>query len=137
MATSASSSASHALIARTAPAVGDRGAPVIHIGDLCDRGPDTKGVIDFLLAGRARGEPWLVVRGNHDRMMSMFLDDYPREDAHLLIGMHWLHPRVGGEATLAPTASRSARSERRKLPCPRARAAIPEPHRAFLTALPS
>ena len=29
--------------------------PVIHVGDLVDRGPDSRGVIDFLMQGIAGG----------------------------------------------------------------------------------
>ena len=47
----------HRLIAEDRARVGDTTARVIHIGDLCDRGPDTKGVIDFLLAGRSAANP--------------------------------------------------------------------------------
>ena len=65
----------HALIAADRAAWGDVDAPVIHIGDLCDRGPDTRGVIDFLLAGLERGEAWGTLLGNHDRIMARFLED--------------------------------------------------------------
>ena len=29
---------------------------IVHVGDLVDRGPDSRGVIDFLMQGQARGQ---------------------------------------------------------------------------------
>ena len=63
----------HRLIAADRARVGDAAASVVHLGDLGDRGPDTQGVIDFLLAGMERGEPWITLKGNHDRLMAYFL----------------------------------------------------------------
>jgi len=126
----------HALIAEDRARSGDRAAPVIHIGDLCDRGPDTMGVIDFLLAGIGRGEPWRTVKGNHDRMMERFLEDEPRHDPHLVVGMHWLHPRLGGIETLASYGIAIGEDERMTHLHRRVREAVPEAHRAFLSALP-
>lgn len=40
---------------------------VIHLGDYVDRGPDSRGVIDFLL-GRADEQRMIFLRGNHDQM---------------------------------------------------------------------
>ena len=44
----------HELIARDQASAG--AATVVHIGDLCDRGPDTRGVIDFLMQGIVEGQ---------------------------------------------------------------------------------
>jgi serine/threonine protein phosphatase 1 len=38
------------------------------LGDLIDRGPDSKGVLDFILELRARGLSVNSVRGNHEEM---------------------------------------------------------------------
>ena len=43
----------HTLIAADMDITGDRNAPVIHVGDLVDRGPDSRGVLDFLITGLA------------------------------------------------------------------------------------
>ncbi|MDO5527989.1 MAG: metallophosphoesterase family protein [Paracoccus sp. (in: a-proteobacteria)] len=59
----------HNLISRD----GGAGAPVVHLGDLIDRGPDSRGVVDYLMAGQAAGRPWIAVRGNHDPKLAMFL----------------------------------------------------------------
>lgn len=48
---------------------------IIHVGDYVDRGPDSKGVIDFLLARMAGDERILALRGNHDQGFLDFLDE--------------------------------------------------------------
>jgi len=53
------------LLAELAPASEDT---VVLLGDLCDRGPDTRRVIDLLLDLSKRCDV-KVVRGNHDEMM--------------------------------------------------------------------
>lgn len=65
------------------------GRPVLVAGDVCDRGPDTRGVLDALAAIGARG-----VLGNHDRVFLDWLQDKGLDDA-------WLKPHMGGRATLA------------------------------------
>lgn len=39
---------------------------VIHLGDYVDRGPDSKGVVDFLIAARRRDPRNVMLAGNHD-----------------------------------------------------------------------
>ena len=39
---------------------------VIHLGDYVDRGPDSRGVIDFLIEAREREPRHLMLAGNHD-----------------------------------------------------------------------
>ena len=39
---------------------------VIHLGDYVDRGPDSKGVIDFLIEAQGRDPRYLMLAGNHD-----------------------------------------------------------------------
>lgn len=46
---------------------------IVHVGDYVDRGPDAKGVIDFLLA-RVSSDPRVIaLRGNHDQGLLDFL----------------------------------------------------------------
>jgi Calcineurin-like phosphoesterase len=127
----------HALIAADRARVGDETAPVVHVGDLCDRGPDTRGVIDFLLAGRERGENWVSLLGNHDRLMAWFLEDEPRHDPHLMVGWTYFHDGVGGVETLASYGVEIAPRERLSALHAKARAAIPETHRRFVQTLPT
>jgi serine/threonine protein phosphatase 1 len=50
---------------------GDR-AVEIYVGDYLDRGPDSKGVIDRLIA-RSKVAPVITLRGNHEIVMESFL----------------------------------------------------------------
>ena len=60
--------AAHARIEEDRQACGDDTALTIHLGDLVDRGPDSRGVIEYLLNGIENGAPWIVVKGNHDQI---------------------------------------------------------------------
>lgn len=73
---------------------------IVHVGDLVDRRPNSKSVIDHLLAGQQRSEPWVVLKGNHDRLFQWFLEDATRKDPILRPDYTWLHPRMGGRDTL-------------------------------------
>lgn len=75
---------------------GGRDAEIVFLGDYCDRGPDTRGVMDILQAGHEAGRNWHLLLGNHDRMFKWFLQSPPRHDPHLLVGFHWFHERIGG-----------------------------------------
>jgi serine/threonine protein phosphatase 1 len=50
---------------------------LIFLGDYVDRGPDSKGVIDLLLATVAERDFWSVtcLKGNHEQALLQFLDD--------------------------------------------------------------
>lgn len=91
----------HRRIAEDRRRTGDDDAPVVHLGDLVDRGPDSAGVITRLAEGAARGEPWVVLKGNHDRMFLGFLGDGFYHDPGLRSELRWLDARLGGPATLA------------------------------------
>ncbi|AWD22372.1 metallophosphoesterase family protein [Fuscovulum blasticum] len=111
-------------------------APVVHVGDLVDRGPDSRGVIDLLLEGQAAGQDWVVLKGNHDRLFTMFLDDPQAQDHRLRSDLSWLHPRLGGAETLASYGVRAA-ADRPVAPVHAdGLVAVPASHRAFLQALP-
>lgn len=91
----------HARIARDDAA---RGGPsqVVHVGDLLDRGPDSRGVVDHLMQGQAEGRPWIVLKGNHDRFLPRFAAEPGWIDAGLASGQHWLdHGSLGAAETLA------------------------------------
>ncbi|MEL0436551.1 metallophosphoesterase family protein [Phycobacter sp. K97] len=112
-------------------------ARVVFLGDYVDRGPDCRGVLDLLIDGQAAGKNWTCLMGNHDRMFSMFMEDYPRNDARLLVGYHWLHDKIGGVETLASYGVGVPEGARIHEVHAEARAAVPEHHRAFLEGLPS
>lgn len=46
---------------------------VIHLGDYVDRGPDSKGVLDLLIAAREADNRVLMLAGNHDAGFLQFL----------------------------------------------------------------
>lgn len=90
----------HDLIARDRAANGSAVAPIIHIGDLVDRGPDSAGVLRYLREGVARGENWQVLIGNHDRLLVNFVRQPDWHDPGLRRGLDYLHPGIGGRTTL-------------------------------------
>ena len=55
-----------ALLANVTPTVHDQ---LVFLGDYVDRGPDSAGVIDDLLAVRARFPASVFLRGNHEQML--------------------------------------------------------------------
>lgn len=126
----------HERILRDRSSCGDKVAPVVHLGDLVDRGPDSKGVIDMLQEGRTRGEPWLVVRGNHDAMFADFLGATSNPDDALKPGLTWLNARVGGDATLRSYGVRTGSFRSRRAIMQDAREAVPASHHRFLESLP-
>jgi serine/threonine protein phosphatase 1 len=122
--------AAHEKIARDRKQTGDTTAPVIHLGDLTDRGPDSKGVLDFLIDGLERNAPWITIKGNHDRMFAQYLRDPVALDPAIRSGLHWLHPRIGGLETLASYGTGP------DTPHADIRTAVPERHKRFLASLP-
>ncbi|MCO6498141.1 MAG: serine/threonine protein phosphatase [Chitinophagaceae bacterium] len=61
------------------------------VGDYIDRGPDSKGVLDFILELRSEGFNIFPLRGNHEQML---LDSFDNKETREM----WLY--YGGEATL-------------------------------------
>lgn len=76
------------VLARSVPFEDDD--QLIGLGDYVDRGPDSRGVIDWMIERHAAGQV-IPLLGNHDLMMRDAPDD---EDMHDL----WI--AVGGKATL-------------------------------------
>ena len=111
-------------------------APIIHIGDLVDRGPDVRGVIEYLRQGIASGQDWVVLKGNHDRMFAGFLQDMHWHDPGLRPDLSWLHYRIGGAETLASYGVRNAADRPTASVHHDAAAAVPPDHLHFLLGLP-
>lgn len=112
-------------------------APVIHVGDLVDRGPNSAGVVEHLRQGQARGEDWVVLKGNHDRMFARFLRDPQAPEPGLRADLSWLHPRLGGAETLASYGVR-APADRPVAPVHAdAVAAVPAGHLDYLETRPT
>jgi serine/threonine protein phosphatase 1 len=125
--------AAHDRIARDRRRIGDDAAPVVHLGDLVDRGPDSRGVIDFLIAGIAGGAPWTVLRGNHDALFVDVLTGASDADG---TDLAWRGERIGGEATLASYGVRTGAFRSRRAVLADIRAAVPDAHLRFLVGLP-
>lgn len=126
--------AAHALIAADRALTGDTEAPVVHLGDLVDRGPNCRGVLDFLIDGIDASAPWILLKGNHDRFMQYFLrpggqPEPARPD------LDWLSPAVGGRETLVSYGVETGMHPDRAALHAAAVAAVPERHKALLEGL--
>lgn len=127
----------HALIAEDRARHGmAEDTPIVHLGDLVDRGPDSCGVVDHLVQGHAAGAPWVTIKGNHDRMMARFLTDARLDDPGLRADLDWLHDKLGGSETLASygvdvSPERSVAEIHAD-----AQAKVPQSHTEFLRNLP-
>jgi serine/threonine protein phosphatase 1 len=102
---------------------------LVFLGDYVDRGPDSRGVIETLIALKAAGDlPVDGLLGNHDAYVRAYLGDPDWQD----LTRHWLNDNLGGSATLASYGV----AEARQAPPAAARdafaAAFPEAHLAFL-----
>lgn len=76
-------------------------AEIVFLGDYTDRGPDSRGVIDTLIAGQKSGRNWHFIKGNHDRLFTRYIRNGAGHDRRVSSGIHWLNPRLGGTNTLA------------------------------------
>lgn len=112
-------------------------AEIVFLGDLVDRGPASRAVVDRLLQGRNKGRKWRVLKGNHDRLFTRFLDSGIVDDDRIKSDMTWMHPRLGGPATLASYGVGSDAGKPFEQVLDEARKAVPDAHRDFLAGLPT
>ena len=125
--------AAHDLIARDDAAHGG-GGTLVHVGDLQDRGPDSRGVVDYLMRGQAEGRQWIVLKGNHDRFLPRFARHPGWIDPGLASGRHWLdHPSLGAAETLGSYGVEIRDHDRTHAETLRA---VPQAHLRWLDALP-
>ncbi len=103
---------------------------IVYLGDYVDRGPDSKGVIERLLAPPPEGFLVQHLRGNHDQMMLDFLTDpavfsiwksFGAQETLMSYGV--LPPRFDDVAAFEEARDRLAE-------------ALPQAHLQFLQALP-
>jgi serine/threonine protein phosphatase 1 len=104
----------------------------VFLGDLVDRGPQSKEVVDAVLELRAAG--WCsveVLMGNHEDMMIKFIDGSP-------IAVEWL--KLGGAATLRSYGVKTPGPNDSPAVWEEARqdfvAAVPPAHQEFIRSLP-
>ena len=93
--------AAHALIAADRKKVADTDAPIVHLGDLVDRGPASNEVVEYLRRGPPPGNRWVTLRGNHDSLFARFMADPASRDPGLRSDLTYLDRRIGGATTLA------------------------------------
>lgn len=102
---------------------------IVHVGDYCDRGPDTRGVLDFLIARMQADGRVVCLRGNHDEgFLNFIAGDGPDR----------IFTANGGETTAASYGVEADFSTQPGIAAGRAALsrAVPEAHRAFLAGLP-
>ncbi len=128
--------AGHTLIAEDAKRAGVGRPRVVHIGDLVDRGPELRGVIQFLIDGIARGEDWIVLCGNHDRLFLDTLDGGDGTHPRMRAGISWTTHALGGKSTLESYGVKKKLLEGDASLLKRLRRAVPAAHTDFLRTLP-
>lgn len=122
----------HAWIDDDRDEYGAKDAPLVHVGDLIDRGPHSAGVVEYLRGMRAQDPRVVVLRGNHDQ----YFIDYLTMDLATLEGngcVRWTEKMIGGRETLT---SYGVRRMRRHIAHKNARDIIPRSHLDFMKSLP-
>jgi len=113
---------------------GDQDAPLIQVGDLVDRGPQSAATVARFIELTRADSRITVLLGNHDNMFLRFMETPPAPDPRLRADLTWLNPRLGGQETLAsygvditaPLTEMHAQ----------ARTLVPQEHLDFLARLP-
>lgn len=101
---------------------------IIHLGDHCDRGPDTRGVIEQLVAAQQSDPRTISLIGNHDAGFLDFLKDPKPYELFTGYGGDQTLRSYGIEADLVIEPERiRARDELLKI--------MPQSHRLFLEEL--
>lgn len=103
-------------------------ARLICLGDYIDRGPDSRGVIETLIALEASELPTDFLLGNHDSYIAHYLEDPDWFDRTY----HWLHSAMGGAATLASYGVPDATETDPRATRDAFAAAFPDAHRDFI-----
>ncbi|MES1200826.1 MAG: metallophosphoesterase family protein [Pseudomonadota bacterium] len=96
---------------------------IVHVGDLIDRGPDSRGVVARIMALHAAAPDTVTIRGNHEELM---LTAYDRDES---VGLyHWA--TNGGDATITSYEAINGKHENW-------RDAIDDDHLAWIRTLPT
>jgi len=108
---------------------GPAGTHVIMLGDLIDRGPQSREIIDFFLNGAPSFAQWHFVQGNHEEMLLKLIDD--PESPHMPQFL-----RFGGRETFESYgAPQLALDMPERFTPDTLPFYVPEPHRAFMRAM--
>ncbi|MEI6062649.1 MAG: metallophosphoesterase [Bacteroidota bacterium] len=82
-----------------------KGDALIFLGDVIDRGPDSRGVIDYIMELPGKGIETSVIRGNHeDYMAKAYREEHSKSGLRKAMGLktgtykEWL--KYGGENTM-------------------------------------
>lgn len=96
------------------------GGTIVFLGDYVDRGPQSRQIIETLMAGpHARGWKWICLQGNHEEIML----------AGCAGELHWWLPNGGG-ATLISYGAKNGGDAREALKL------IPQEHLQWIRGLP-
>ncbi|MBO6718176.1 MAG: serine/threonine protein phosphatase [Rhizobiaceae bacterium] len=102
---------------------------ILYLGDYCDRGPDTRGVISYLVKQMANEPRVVALRGNHDQS---FLDFVGAGDRIRVFERYGGFQTAGSYGVTADfTSQRAAQATKEALV-----AAMPADHLRFLAGLP-
>lgn len=111
---------------------GTQGAELIQVGDMIDRGPDSKGVVEHMMQLSASDPRVTVLRGNHDQyMIDFLLQDFDAVQASG--GLRWLDGNIGGRETLVSYGIRNWRASAAHRAAQRH---VPMDHVRFMADLP-
>ena len=99
---------------------------IIMLGDYCDRGPDTNGLIDFLIA-QANRHDMVFLLGNHDQRMLDFADGIDETPFNFF--------RYGGVETLQSYGVEPGEEHEWPVASRAFSRALPAAHRRFLSSL--
>lgn len=106
---------------------------MVFMGDYIDRGPDSRRVIEQMMAWQQQHPHWVFLTGNHeDMMLDALRNDGRFYDAFYKIPSLWL--AAGGKATCRSYLPPEERG--REISLALAREVIPEDHRAWCASLP-
>jgi serine/threonine protein phosphatase 1 len=92
---------------------------LVFLGDYVDRGPDSKGMLDYLMALRKKIESVVFLSGNHEKMFLNYYRDNRDKELYLMNGGASTIISYGGDGF----------EDGRKMK-------VPESHREFLSGLP-
>ncbi len=104
----------------------DAKSRLVFLGDYVDRGPNSKGVIDRLVALKAETPDTVFLKGNHEQAMLDFLE---RPD----LNEEWLH--WGGDKTLESYGVSNIWTRHPEALAEDLSAHLPDAHREFLESL--